>query len=144
MAVDKIPELKKRLQEKAAELISDEDLKARLLIDAELEAKVITMSLAKELSVLGPYGEGNRVPIFVTKGMKIESMRAVGADGRHLKAKFAKEGNSFDSIGFGLGEKAAELNYNNMYDIAYRLETNLWNGFESVQLSLVDIKEANK
>src|SRR3989339_151283 len=144
VAVDKIPELKKRLQEKAAELISDEDLKARLLIDAELEAKVITMSLAKELSVLGPYGEGNRVPIFVTKGMKIESMRAVGADGRHLKAKFAKEGNSFDSIGFGLGEKAAELNYNNMYDIAYRLETNLWNGFESVQLSLVDIKEANK
>lgn len=143
IAIDKIPELKKRLQEKAAELISDEDLKPRLLLEAELEAKDFSLKLAKEIELLGPFGEGNEVPLFLTRGAKLESFRAVGKEGKHLKAKFAKDGSSFDTIGFGLGEKAAQLNYNSKYDLAYRLETNKWNGFENVQLSLVDIKEAN-
>ena len=37
---------------------------------------------------------------------------------------------------------ADKLSFNKNYDIAYKLEANEWNGFESAQLSLIDIREA--
>ena len=35
-----------------------------------------------------------------------------------------------------------KLTYSKNYDIVYNLESNEWNGFERIQLNLIDIKEA--
>lgn len=38
----------------------------------------------EELSLLEPFGEGNRVPLFQISGLKISSIRAL-SEGKHLK-----------------------------------------------------------
>ncbi|MFC1571669.1 single-stranded-DNA-specific exonuclease RecJ [Candidatus Margulisiibacteriota bacterium] len=135
---EKIPELKDRLREQGNKTISDEDLQPKLAIDAELAPSVITMSLAKELEVLAPFGEGNPAPIFISRNLSLFDCRQVGKEGKHLKAKFTDGQINLDTIGFGLGELS--LSSENKYDIAYKLETNEWNGFETVQLSLVEVR----
>jgi hypothetical protein len=69
----------------------------------------------------------------------------VGKDGKHLKAWFSKEGINLESIGFGLGENnSPHLSVGNYYDIVFNLESNEWNGFESVQLSLIDVRRGEQ
>ncbi len=139
---ENIPELMSRLQEHGEGTISHEELRPKISIDAELEPSKITMSLIKELEVLDPHGEGNPSPVFMSKNLRLSDSRKVGAEGRHLKAKFSDGKVTLDTIGFDLGGRADMLSYDEIYDIAYRLETNEWDGFEVAQLSLVDIRPA--
>gem|GEM_PF-4844820 len=78
----------------------------------------------------------------MSRNLYLANMRRVGAEGRHLKLKLSDGKINLDTIGFDLGGLADRLSYNDQYDIAYKLETNEWDGFEVAQLSLVDVREA--
>jgi len=137
-----IPELKRRLIDKIEAELTSEILVAKLSIDAELSSPQITLGLIKELESLSPYGQGNPAPLFLTRNLTPTDIRQVGGDGSHLKIKFMDGRSTLEVIGFRLGELAKNLAFNKTYDITYNLESNEWNGFESAQLNLVDIKEA--
>jgi single-stranded-DNA-specific exonuclease len=141
--VENIPELGRRLLEKIDGMVSFEELKPRVMVDAELDPCQISMSLIKELEILDPHGEGNPTPVFMSRDLKLSSVRRVGKNKKHLKARFAAGEIILDTIGFSLGDFADKLDYNSTYDIAYQLESNEWDGFEKAQLSLVDIRESN-
>ena len=46
--------------------------------------KDIDLKSVKELSLLEPFGEANKMPIFVFKNLKIDSIRTL-TEGKHLK-----------------------------------------------------------
>ena len=140
---DNIPELTRRLKGIIDDLVSDEELVPTLEIESALDPKDITMSLASELELLDPHGEENPPPIFVSYGLKLIDMRRVG-DGTHLKTRFTDGKVTLDSIGFSLGDLASKLKLGNLYDLAYNLEVNEFNGIESAQLNLVDIRNEEK
>jgi len=139
---EKIPELKKRLQVAIDAMVSFDDLKNKVIIDLDLEPKDIDFSLVKALEALGPFGEGNPVPVFRSRGVKVQEMKTVGKQNKHLKIKFFKQDVVLDAIGFSMGSFEKKLTYSKNYDIVYNLESNEWNGFERIQLNLIDIKEA--
>lgn len=140
---ENIPELKRRLSARVEEAIKPEDLIPRVKIDAEMGPSEITLSLIKELERLAPFGEGNPAPVFMLRGLCLSNFKKVGSDGKHLKAWFARDGINLETIGFGLGNLAGKLDYQKVYDIAVNLESNEYNGFETAQLSLVDVRESN-
>ncbi len=137
-----IPALKTRLEKAIDQRVSFDDLRAKLTIDAELDPATISLGLIKELEVLGPHGEGNPPPLFMSGQLNLVDVRQVGKGKRHLKAKFSHGNIMLETIGFGMGDFVDRLDYNAKYDIAYRMETNEWDGFEVAQLSLVDIRES--
>jgi len=140
---DKIPEFTKRIKGNINEMLSDDDLVPKLEIDAILEPSEINMGLASELELLDPHGEENQPPVFVSYGLKLIEMRRVG-NGSHLKTKFTDGRVTLDSIGFSFGKLADKLKLGDTYDLAYNLEVNEFNGYESAQLNLVDIRVAQK
>lgn len=139
-----IAELKKRLQQEMDQKVSFEELRAAVVIEATIDPVRISMGLVKELEILAPHGEGNPQPVFMSRGLKLYEMRQVGKTGSHLKLKLTDNEVILDVIGFGFGDLAEKLSYDNSYDVAYKLETNEWDGFESVQLRLVDIRRAEQ
>lgn len=138
----KIPELKGRLMAEVDRRLKPEELVPKIEIDAEIEPRQITLGLIKELELLAPHGEGNPAPVFMIRGLTLSDYKQVGKDGKHFKAWFSQAGVNLEAIGFGLGSLADQMDHNLEYDIAVNLESNEWNGFESVQLSLLDIKES--
>ncbi|MFA6548637.1 MAG: single-stranded-DNA-specific exonuclease RecJ, partial [Candidatus Margulisiibacteriota bacterium] len=82
-------------------------------------------------------------PIFMSRGLKVAEMRKVGPNGRHFKAKMTDGKVNLEIIAFRKGDFADKLSYNETYDIVYELSANEWNGFETVQLSLIDIRDSN-
>jgi single-stranded-DNA-specific exonuclease len=140
---DNIPELTRRLKEIIGELITDEDIVPTLEIESVLDPKDITMGLASELELLDPHGEENQPPVFASYGLKLIDMKRVG-DGSHLKARFTDGKVTLDSIGFSFGDVSTKLTLGGNYDLAYNLEVNEFNGYESAQLNLIDIRNEGK
>ena len=110
-------------------------------IDSELELKNIDIDSVKSLSMLEPYGEANKMPLFVFKNLKINSIRAL-SDGKHLKLTLKDENYMINAIGFNMGELSQKYLLDDKVDIVGSLDINSYNGNESVQIILKDMRKS--
>lgn len=110
-----------------AEQIKKEDLNPSLNIDSEIKLSSVSKSLLGELSRLAPHGEGNPVPVFVARGIKIAGqVRRFGDGGRHLSFYVRQGDISFRAVAFGMGDKIEMLKKDNEnYSIAFVLRDSL-------------------
>ncbi len=113
-----------------------------IYIDDELKLKDINMDLVKGLSILEPFGEANKVPLFLIRNLKIDSIRAL-SEGRHLKLTLRDENFVINAIGFELGYLAEEYRIGDRIDVVGTLEINSFNGFRSIQINMKDIRKSS-
>ncbi|MCI9366228.1 MAG: single-stranded-DNA-specific exonuclease RecJ [Clostridia bacterium] len=115
--------------------------KAQLVLDIDMNVslKDLTVNIVKELKKLEPFGEANRMPLFSIKNLKIDSIRAL-SEGKHLKLRLKDDNIEIDAIGFNLGYLADEYKLGEKVDIVGNLEINSYNGIDSVQMNLKDIR----
>ncbi len=118
--------------------ITAAELLPTLELDAELHHRHITMAFAQSLTSLAPFGAGNIEPTFLLTKQTLTDLRAVGADNMHLQAKVS----GIRAIGFRFGSSLDQLNSETPVDIACRIGINSWNGRESVQLVIEDIRKS--
>ncbi|RJP50547.1 MAG: single-stranded-DNA-specific exonuclease RecJ [Anaerolineaceae bacterium] len=129
-----------RLRSIAKRELDERDLRHSISADAEVPLSQLTFSLIEQLERLQPTGYGNPEPVFISRKVKVQSKRTVGADSKHLKLSLTDGRFTFDSIGFRLGDLLANLPP--IVDVLYTFEVNEYNGRKSLQLNLKDIKAA--
>ena len=112
-----------------------------IYIDDELKLKDINMEIVKSISILEPFGEANKVPLFLIRNLKIDSIRAL-SEGRHLKLTLRDENFVINAIGFELGYLAEEYRIGDRIDVVGTLEINSFNGFSSIQINMKDIRKS--
>lgn len=127
--------------EKIAEEANIKEMVPTIYIDEEVKLKDISMDLVKSLSVLEPFGEANKVPLFLIKNLKIDSIRAL-SEGRHLKLSLRDESVVINAIGFDIGNLAEEYKIGDKIDVVGILEINSFNGFSSIQINIKDIRKS--
>ena len=110
-------------------------------IDEEITLEDINIKAVEELNMLEPFGEANKMPLFMYKNLKINSIRTL-SEGKHIKLTLKDNNFYIDSIGFNLGHFAEEYQIGDKVDIVGSLEINRFNGRESVQISLKDIRKS--
>ncbi|MEW6240959.1 MAG: single-stranded-DNA-specific exonuclease RecJ [Chloroflexota bacterium] len=137
---ENLDELVARLRSIATRELEGRDLRHTFVADAEVKLKDLSFDLLKSLDLLEPTGYGNPSPVFVARGIKVQSSRPVGADGRHLKLALTDGRITFDAIGFRLGHLQPDLPPR--VDVLFILEVNEYNGNTRLQLNLKDIKPA--
>lgn len=113
-----------------------ETLLPEITIDHELPHAHLTLPLARKLQSLEPFGQGNEEPLFLIRNLTIESVRTVGGDGTHLQIAFG----AHRGIAFRCGGLADQLAPGRIVDIACCLGVNSWNGRDSLQLMVKDIR----
>ncbi|MBN2395850.1 MAG: single-stranded-DNA-specific exonuclease RecJ [Candidatus Atribacteria bacterium] len=111
-------------------------------IDTIINYDTINWKLMNFLEKLRPFGPGNPQPIFCGYDFPLSSWKRVGKDEKHLKLVFGNTGTRdyLNGIAFQMAEKSLNFNRNDRINIAFHLETNCWNGNESIQLNIKDIK----
>ncbi|MBR1802654.1 MAG: single-stranded-DNA-specific exonuclease RecJ [Clostridia bacterium] len=112
-------------------------------IDKEVSLKEISLEAVKSLALLEPYGEGNKMPIFLLKSLKINSIRTL-SEGKHLKLTLQQDNYLIDAIGFNLGNVAEQYLIGDKIDLVGSLEINQFNGLEQVQMNIKDIRKSMK
>jgi single-stranded-DNA-specific exonuclease len=59
---------------------------------------------------------------------------------RHLRLRLAQDGAELEAIGFGMGERRAELERAGVVDVAFQLHEDEWNGRVRLQARLQDAR----
>lgn len=137
---DKLPALRRRLNEVAMEWLQEEELQPIQPIDMEVKMKELDFDLLSSLEALAPFGMGNPQPIFACRQAELTGCRGVGKEGAHLKLRVRQEGRELDGIGFRLGKLAPALQeHRRGVDLAFALERNHWRGRTSLQLVIRDL-----
>ncbi len=138
---ERIPDFRRRLNDHAAERLTAEDLQPCVHIDAELPSQSITYQLANELSSLEPFGAGNPRPVFVTRDLRSTKEPQVMKE-RHLKMHLAgPQGRPVETVWWNCldsGQQTPEMNAG--IEVAYTIETNVWNGETRIQLNVADLR----
>ena len=109
-------------------------------IDKQVDIKKINIQEVNELKLLEPYGEGNKMPVFLIKNLKILSIRSL-SEGKHIKMKLGIDNYMIDAIGFNMGEVADKYLIGDKVDIVGSLEVNQFGGNESIQVNLKDLRK---
>jgi single-stranded-DNA-specific exonuclease len=124
----------------ACDNLKEEDVVARLDIDAVVPLRQFTRDAVNQLEMLGPFGQGNPRPLFATMGVRLVSApRRVGAKGDHLQFAITDNTATIRGVGFGMGNLEKRLLDNEFFNIAYEAQLNRYNGNTSVEFITTDI-----
>ncbi|QDU97864.1 single-stranded-DNA-specific exonuclease RecJ [Lignipirellula cremea] len=126
--------------EHVAGILTSADMGGELAIDAEAPLAQFNLPTVDQIEQqLAPFGQGNRRPLFCTRGVELaETPRRMGGGDRHLQAKFRQHGQTMRAVAFGKGDWADELaECNGPIDIAFHPVINDFRG-RRVEMHLVD------
>jgi single-stranded-DNA-specific exonuclease len=131
-----LPRLKEELSRLAAEQLAGVELRPHLDIDAQVTLPELGGDTYQTTQLLAPFGAGNPMPKFLSRGVEVLERRTMGNDGEHLRLKLKQGGTVWDSVGFRLGGYLSEISPR--LDIVYNLEVDRWGGKEQLRLNILD------
>lgn len=141
LRLETLADFETKLNELALDAIKPEDLIPRLAVDAAIDPEEVSWQLLKEIRQLEPFGAGNPEPVFVSSELQVVESRRVGSDGSHLKLRVSgRSGQPMDCIAFGKGELEPQAEVGRNLDICYNIRANSYNGNDTIQLMVKDIK----
>ena len=133
--------LKQTLFEIASTELAGVELQPHLNIDVQTTlAELVSNNSFSIIQKLAPFGEGNPLPTFLSRGVAVLDCRTMGSNGEHIRLKLKQNGCIWDGVGFGLGNYIREITSN--IDVVYSLEKDRWNGHETLRLNIMDFEAA--
>ena len=128
-----------KINEYANQILTEEDLCYTIEADLEINISSATLDLAKELSILEPFGNMNPTPNFIMRNLKVLRAYLIGG-GNHTKFVLEQNGQTINAVMFHRSYLALNIKENDVIDVLFTLEVNKFNNTESVQMILQDVK----
>jgi single-stranded-DNA-specific exonuclease len=142
IARDRLPAFAERFNAIAKERLTPEDLVPELRADLEVSLGELTLSLEALLRHVEPCGIGNPSPVLVARNVTVAAApRVVGREHEHLKLWLSDaSGAHIEALGWGMAKRATEVELGATIDVAFRLESDEWNGEKRLQARLADFR----
>jgi len=138
---EKIDRFAAEFEAYAGQNLNENDIAAKLYIDAVAQLSNFRKETVSELQMLGPFGQGNPEPIFATKGVRLACPpRRVGSGGDHLQLTITDNVAAVRCIGFRFANLEKRLLEHECFNVAYQPQINTFNGNSNVEFVLADIQ----
>jgi single-stranded-DNA-specific exonuclease len=134
-----------RLKSKAAEInLSDGEDGETLKIDAELPLSYLNPDIFTLLDRLEPYGEGNEPITFLVRKIKISEISLMGKpEAKHVKLTLDTQSHKWPAVYWQAADKAKrDFDLGDKVDVVFRVTRNRFNGKETPQLVISDLKRS--
>lgn len=121
--------------------VTDEMLTPVIDIDLPLPFDAISSKFLNVLKQMSPFGPENQRPIFTASNVYVFNSLTSFKD-KHVKFLVAQEGSDtvFSAVGFDLASNYQRLAQRDVFNMAYTVEENTFNGNTCIQLRIKDIK----
>ena len=145
LLVERLPELRARLDTYARQKLVPEDFVPVLEYDDEIRPDSIDQRFWESLVKLEPFGSGNPVPVFVARGARIVQPPRILKE-KHLKLRIVPDnGNgsqqrASEVLGWRMADRATQeaLTLGDRLDLAFTVDYNTHPDFGGIQLTLTD------
>lgn len=141
MQKENLEHFTKAFETQVASTILPQNLIPEIEIDATISLNDINNKFYSIAEQMAPFGPGNMKPIFVVKNLRDSGYSRV-LKNEHLKLVFKNNDTFINGIAFNMADKFS-LVQNGIFDIAFHIEENDWNGNTSLQLMVKEIRESN-
>ncbi|QQO09054.1 single-stranded-DNA-specific exonuclease RecJ [Breznakiella homolactica] len=123
------------------ELREDTD-EETILVDAELPQAYLTPDIFRLLDQFEPYGEGNSPLTFMARGLKVTDLNLMGkTEAKHVKLTLDAGRHKWPAVYWQAAEKVKkDFDLEDTVDLVFRLSRNWFNGIETPQLIITDIR----
>ena len=133
-----IENFRRKINEYAAKLMTDEMLCVCLEADCEVEMSDLSMRLAQEIDRLEPFGASNPVPNLLLCGAVLQRIIPMGG-GKHTKMILEKNGVSMSAVWFGMNSTQLPFELLDTVDVLFQLNINEYQNTTSLQMIVQDM-----
>jgi len=139
-----IEKLRKEINNYAKKMLSAEDLIPKINLDVKLKLSQVDEELIDEINKLTPFGMGNPKPVFYSTNLSLEDEPRILKE-KHIRMELCDGSEIIDAIGFNMAHFYDEIMKNQeQINVVFFPELNEWNGDETMNLVLKDMKFGNQ
>lgn len=139
--IDKISELKERLEKYVNERLDEDNFLKPIKIDKDLRVEKISYGFLDEISKIEPFGFGNSTPVFSLKNCTFTNLRKIGKDQTHLMMNIIKNGVEIKNcVWWNSADLFNEINGASVVDIAFKLKMEIFRDKYQYKIFIEDIK----
>ena len=139
LALDQLEAFKEAFEKSVAERITEEQLTPEITINSILPLDNISMNFYQIISQMEPFGPDNMRPVFVAQKVQDTGYSKIVKE-QHISCSFKQGKNTLRGIGYNMPEHMNVIQSGKPFDIVFQLQLNEWQGTQSVQLQIIDIK----
>jgi single-stranded-DNA-specific exonuclease len=139
LAEDQLEAFKEAFEKSVAERITEEQLTPEITINAVLPLDNISMNFYQIISQMEPFGPDNMRPVFIAQKVYDTGYSKIVKD-LHISCSFKQGKNTIRGIGYNMPQHLDVIKSGKPFDIIFQLQLNEWQGTQSVQLQIMDIK----
>ncbi|MFN3486807.1 MAG: single-stranded-DNA-specific exonuclease RecJ, partial [Planctomycetota bacterium] len=141
LRTENLEPFRRRILRRAERDLTPERLEPRLEVDDEVPLGSVTRPVVREIARLAPHGPGNPPPLLAAAHVRVAGEpRLMGRRHEHLSVYLAQNGVSVRAVGFGMAGLGESLRRTRTVSVVFTPEINSWQGHESVELHLRDLK----
>jgi len=141
ISLENIDEFREFFNAIAEDELKKQEILPEIDIDTDLEFDEINHTFLNLLEFFEPYGPGNSVPVFVTKGVEIVGTpRFVKSDTALFRLKDGEAKQNFDAVFFSSKDYHEKIETGAICNICYSLDKSVWNGRQSIKLRIKDMQ----
>jgi single-stranded-DNA-specific exonuclease len=139
MAVDALEDFKIAFEAAVAERITEAQLTPEISINTSLPLDDISMQFFQIISQMEPFGPDNMRPVFIAKGVYDTGFTKLAKE-QHISFNVTQGKTNVRGIGYNMPEHMKLVKSGKPFDIVFYLQINEWQGNQSVQMQVIDIK----
>lgn len=142
LAIDKLNDFKIAFEQAVAERITEAQLTPEIAINAEIPIDAINMNFFQIVSQMEPYGPDNARPLFIAKNVYDAGYSKLVKEA-HISFHITQGQQSIKGIGYNMPQHISIVKSGMPFDVVFQLQLNEWQGNQTVQLQVIDLKAAS-
>ena len=123
----------------------DAETDAEVVVDAELPPKYLNPKLEDLVRGFEPYGQANPELRFLARNLVVEQIDFMGKEQEHLRLLLAGGGYKWPAVFWSAAKRVPhDFAQTDRVDAVFEFSKNFYNGNETVQLVLIDLKRSEQ
>ncbi len=139
MSVDALDGFKIAFEEAVASRITVDQLTPEIAINAALPLDDIGLQFYNIIAQMEPFGPENMRPIFIAKAVYDKGYTKLVKE-QHISFNVTQGKTNVRGIGYNMPEHMKMIKSGKPFDLVFQLQLNEWQGNQSVQMQVIDVK----
>jgi single-stranded-DNA-specific exonuclease len=142
LALDQLDSFKTAFEREVNARITEAQLVPEIIINAILPLDTINKNFYQIITQMEPFGPDNMRPLFIAKGVYDTGYSKLMKEA-HISFNVTQGDQIVKGIGYNMPQHLPIVKSGKPFDIVFQLQLNEWQGNETVQIQVLDVKEAH-
>jgi single-stranded-DNA-specific exonuclease len=141
LALENLEAFKNAFEQAVAERITPAQLIPEIVINAVIPIDSINMNFYQIITQMEPFGPDNMRPLFLAKNVYDTGYSKLAKEA-HISFNITQGNQILKGIGYNMAHHIGIVKSGKPFDVVFQLQLNEWQGTQTVQMQVLDLKES--